>query len=123
MDVSAAAVPPSVDSLIKNVEPKDLSKAEPCHDTKPNLPITESLEQSETAALETPQPTEAECEPETEPLTHTDTAHEAPDKKPEAPQNTSEPPKHTEVASSAPQSEANPSKSTGLDLLFPIIGA
>ncbi|XP_053472943.1 myosin light chain kinase 3 isoform X2 [Ictalurus furcatus] len=131
-DVSAAAVLPSVDSLIKRQEPKqkteceqktkDVPEAEPCHDAKPNLPITENLEQKESVALETPQPTEAEREPKPVRLTQ-ETGTETADvvlEKPKTPQNKSEPSKRDEVASSAPQSE-DPSKSAGLDLQFPII--
>ncbi|MCI4392978.1 hypothetical protein PGIGA_G00152250 [Pangasianodon gigas] len=131
-DVSAAAVPLTVDSLIKKEEPKqkkaceqktrEVPKAEPCHATEPNLPITENLEQKETAALETPQLREAECDPKPEPLTrktNTETADVVLEK-PKTPQNKSEPSKHVEAASSAPQTEDN-SKSEGLDLQFPII--
>ncbi|XP_026793183.1 myosin light chain kinase 3 isoform X2 [Pangasianodon hypophthalmus] len=131
-DVSAAAVPLTVDSLIKKEEPKqkrareqktrEVPKAEPCHATEPNLPITENLEQKETAALETPQLREAECDPKPQPLTrktNTETADVVLEK-PKTPQNKSEPSKHVEAASSAPQTEDN-SKSEGLDLQFPII--
>ncbi|MCJ8747196.1 hypothetical protein PDJAM_G00150730 [Pangasius djambal] len=131
-DVSAAAVPLTVDSLIKKEEPeqkreceqkaREVPKAEPCHAAEPNLPITENLEQKETAALETPQLREAECDPKPEPLTqktNTETA-DVVREKPKTPQNKSEPSKHVEAASSAPQTKDN-SKSEGLDLQFPII--
>lgn len=123
-----------MDSLIKKEElkqkteceqkTKDVPKAEPRHAAKPNLPITENLKQKETAALETPQLRQAECEPNPEPLTqktNTETADVVPEKL-KTPQNKSEPSKHVEAASSAPQSDAN-SKSPDLDLQFPIIGA
>ncbi|XP_060767289.1 myosin light chain kinase 3 isoform X2 [Neoarius graeffei] len=131
-DIPAADVLLSVDSLIKKEEPKqkteceqktkDVPKAEPHHATKPNVPITENLEQKETAALETPQLRQAECEPKPEPVTqktNTETADGVPEKL-KAPQNKSEPLNHIEAASFAPQSDAN-SKSPGLDLQFPII--
>lgn len=132
-DIPAADVLLSVDSLIKKEEPKqkteceqktkDVPKAEPHHATKPNVPITENLEQKETAALEIPQLRQAECEPKPEPVTqktNTETADGVPEKL-KAPQNKSEPLNHIEAASFAPQSDAN-SKSPGLDLQFPIIG-
>ncbi|XP_060767290.1 myosin light chain kinase 3 isoform X3 [Neoarius graeffei] len=81
-DIPAADVLLSVDSLIKKEEPKqkteceqktkDVPKAEPHHATKPNVPITENLEQKETAALETPQLRQAEydCPPRSAPFEH-----------------------------------------------------
>lgn len=134
MAVSASAAQPSADSLITKEEPKqereceqktkDISKAEPCHAAKPNLPITENLEQNETAALETPQLREAGCEPKPEPQTQ-ETNTETADgvlEKPKTLQNKSEPSEHVGAAGSVPQSEAH-LKTTGLDIQFPIIGA
>lgn len=103
---------------------KDVQKAKPCHAAKPNLPVTETLEQMEAPALETPQLRGAECEPKPAPLTqktNTETADGVLET-PKPPQNKSQPSEHTEAANSAPQNEAE-SKSTGLDLQFPIIGA
>ncbi|KAG7315037.1 hypothetical protein KOW79_021125 [Hemibagrus wyckioides] len=140
-DSPAAAVPPSSDTLIKreelnqqrerNGKAKDVPEAEPCHTAKPNLPITGKLEQKKTAALETPKLREAEHEPKPEPLTQktdtkaADVVLEKPttlQNKPESTthQNKPEPSKHVKAASSSPQSE-DQSKSTSLELQFPII--
>ncbi|GAA6068072.1 myosin light chain kinase 3, partial [Tachysurus ichikawai] len=129
-EAPAAAILPSTDPLIKKAKPnqkhdgkdKGVPKAEPCHNAKLDLPIKGKLEQKEAAALETPQLRGAEREPKPTPLTQknnsqtTDVVLE----KPTTPQNKSEPSKHVEAVSLSPQSEDH-SKSTSLELQFPII--
>ncbi|KAI5626136.1 myosin light chain kinase 3 [Silurus asotus] len=122
----------SVDSLIKKEEPnqkgecehktKEVPKAKPCHAAKPDLPITANLEQKETAALESPQLREAEYEPRPELVTqktNTETVHVVLEN-PETPQSKIKPSINVEVEGFVPESEAD-SKSTSLDLQFPII--
>ncbi|KAM9493919.1 myosin light chain kinase 3 isoform 1-T1 [Clarias gariepinus] len=117
-DVPAAAVPPPVDTLIKKEDSKQkreceekikaVSKAKLCHARKPNLPITENLEQKETAALESPQLREAECEPKHDPFSQkANTAQTAQNK--------------SAAATSEAPSPAAQVKSPGLDLQFPIV--
>ncbi|KAF7688114.1 myosin light chain kinase 3 isoform X1 [Silurus meridionalis] len=122
----------SVDSLIKKEEPnqkrecehktKEVPKAKPCHAAKPDLPIMANLEQKETAALESPQLREAEYEPRPELLTqktNTETVHVVLEN-PDTPQSKIKPSINVEVEGFVPESEAD-SKSTSLDLQFPII--
>ncbi|XP_060715756.1 myosin light chain kinase 3 isoform X1 [Tachysurus vachellii] len=129
-ETPAAAILPSTDPLIKKAEPnqkhdgkdKGVPEAEPCHNAKLDLPIKGKLEQNEAAALETPQLRGAEREPKPTPLTQknntqtTDVVLE----NPTTPQNESEPSKHVEAVSLSPQS-GDHSKSTSLELQFPII--
>ncbi|KAF5900216.1 myosin light chain kinase 3-like isoform X1, partial [Clarias magur] len=119
-DVPAAAVLPPVDALIKKEDSrqkseqktKAVSKAKLCHARKTNLPITENLEQKETAALESPQLRQAECEPKHEPLSQKANTARTPQNKSAA--------AASEAPSSAPQCE-DQVKSPGLELQFPIV--
>ncbi|TTK32043.1 Myosin light chain kinase 3 [Bagarius yarrelli] len=130
-DVASVAVLSSDDSLFKTEDTRTkrghdrsvegIPEAEPCHTAKPDLPITEKLEQNETAAQKTPQREEEQL-PEPKPLNQK-TGPEDADAvlvKPTTHQNESEPSVQVNMASSSAQSE-DQLKSSSLDLRFPII--